>query len=96
MAFDAQDLLKEVTIIFITSTIVWHQVNNREGTQLQPTIENWIKDLLSMALPITVQFSRSVVSESLRPQDPFSSTFSLSHQEASISLLFFSSRGKTD
>ena len=24
------DLLKEVTMIFITSTIVWPQVNNRE------------------------------------------------------------------
>ena len=45
-------LLKEVAIIFITSTIVWPQVNNREGTQLQPSPENWIKDLLSMALSI--------------------------------------------
>ena len=27
----AWDLLKEVTIIFITSTIVWPQVNNRGG-----------------------------------------------------------------
>ena len=44
----AWDLLKEV---FITSTIVWSQVNSREGTQLQPLTENWIKDLLSMALP---------------------------------------------
>ena len=26
------DLLKEVAIIFITSTIVWSQVNNREET----------------------------------------------------------------
>ena len=46
------DLLREVTINFITSTIVWPQVNNREGTQLHPSTENWIKDLLSMALPI--------------------------------------------
>ena len=45
-------LLKEVTIIFITSTIIWLQVNNREGTQLHSSTENWIKDLLSMALPI--------------------------------------------
>ena len=29
----AWDLLKEVTIIFITSTIVWPHVNNRVGTQ---------------------------------------------------------------
>ena len=45
----AGDLLKEVTIIFITSTTVWLQVKNREGTQLHPSTENWIKDLLSMA-----------------------------------------------
>ena len=45
------DLLKEVSIIFITSTIVWPQVN-KEGTQPRPSTENWIKDLLSMALPI--------------------------------------------
>ena len=31
------------------ATIVWAQVNSREGTQLHPSIENWIKDLLSMA-----------------------------------------------
>ena len=43
----AWDLLMEITIIFITSTIVWSQVNSREGTQLYPSIENWIKDLLS-------------------------------------------------
>ena len=48
----AWDLLKEVAIIFITSPIVWHQVNIREGTQPHPSIENWIKNLLSMALPI--------------------------------------------
>ena len=44
----AWDLLKEVAIIFITSTIVWPQVNNREGTQPRPSTENWIKDLLNM------------------------------------------------
>ena len=48
IAVYAWDLLKEVTIIFITSTIVWPQVNNREGPQLYPSTENWIKDLLSM------------------------------------------------
>ena len=54
VALHAWDLLKEYLhgIIFITSTIVWPQVNNREGTQLHPSIENWIKVLLSMALPI--------------------------------------------
>ena len=44
--------LKEDTIIFITSTIVFHQVNSRKGTQLHPSPENWIKDLLSMTPPI--------------------------------------------
>ena len=43
-------LLKEVAI---TPTIVWPQGRNyREGTQPHPSAENWIKDLLSMALPI--------------------------------------------
>ena len=48
VAVCAWDLLKEVTIIFIISTIVWPQVNNREATQPHPSTENWIKDLLSM------------------------------------------------
>ena len=30
-------LLKEVTIIFITPTIVWPQVNSRERAQFHPT-----------------------------------------------------------
>ena len=46
------DLLKDVAIIFITSTIVWPQVNKGEATQPHPTTENWIKDLLRMALHI--------------------------------------------
>ena len=48
-AVGAWDLFSEVTIIFITSTIVWPQVNNREGIQLHPSTENWIKYLVSMA-----------------------------------------------
>ena len=52
VAVHAWDLLQEVTIIFITSTIVWPQVNSREGTQLHPATENRIKDLLSTAPPI--------------------------------------------
>ena len=40
VAVHAWDLLKEVAIIFITSTIVWPQVNNREGTQPQASTEN--------------------------------------------------------
>ena len=77
VAVHTWDLLK-VTIIFITSTIVWPQANSRNGTQLQPSAENWIKDLLSMAPPITTR----IVSTSV----------CLSHQEASISLLSFSIR----
>ena len=51
-AMPAWYLLKEVTTIFITSTIVWPQVDSREGTELHPSTENWIKDLLSMVSPI--------------------------------------------
>ena len=56
--------------------------NTREGTQPRPSIENWIKDLLSMAPPIGT-----------RPSFPL---VSLSYQEASISLLSFSTRGQTE
>ena len=49
VAGHAWDLLKEVTIILITSTIVWPQGNDGEGTQHHSLTENWIKDLLSMA-----------------------------------------------
>ena len=55
VAVCARDLLKEVAINFITSTIVCPQANNREGTQPHPSTENWIKDLLSMALRPTEQ-----------------------------------------
>ena len=67
--------------IAFSAIIVWSQVNNREGTQPHPSTENWIKDLLSMALPIRT-----------RP----SFLLSLSHQKASISLLYLSIRGKTE
>ena len=53
-----QDLLKEVAIIF-TSTLDWSQVNNREGMALTIN-KNWIKDLLSMALPIRTRPSFSL------------------------------------
>ena len=52
VAVHAGDLLMEVTIIFISSTIGWPQVNSREGTQLHPSTEIWINNLPSMALPI--------------------------------------------
>ena len=66
VAMHAWDFLKEVTITFITSTIVWPQ-GNRKGTQPRPSTDNWIKDLLSMAPPIRT-----------RPNSPVS----LSQQEA--------------
>ena len=76
VAVHAWDLLRVVTIVFITSTIVCPQVNSREGTQLHPSTEIWINDLLSMALPIRT-----------RPSFPLSQSV---YQEASISLLPFS------
>ena len=42
VAVHAWDFLNEVTIIFITCTIVWPQINNREGTQPHPSTEDWI------------------------------------------------------
>ena len=36
VAVRAWDLLKEITVIFITSTIVWPQVNNKEGNTALP------------------------------------------------------------
>ena len=63
VAVHAWDLQKEVTIIFLTSTIAWPQVNNREGTQLHPSTENWIKDLLSM-VPPSIPLSQSIPSGS--------------------------------
>ena len=82
VAVHTWDLLKEVVIIFITSTIVWPQVNSREGTLLHPSTENWIKDLLTR--------------DHALEQDPVSTSVSLSHQEASLSLLFLSIREQTE
>ena len=69
------DLWKEVTVIFITFTIVWPQVNYREGAQLYPSTENWIKDLLNMALPIRTRpkfpLSQSLPSEKFHKPFPF-------------------------
>ena len=57
--------MKEAPITIITPTIVWPQAK----TQSCPSTENWIKDLLSVALPIRT-----------RPSSP---TVSLSNQETS-------------
>ena len=81
-AVNAWGLLKEVTIIFITSTTDWPQVKQPGGTQLCPLTENWTKDLPNTAPPIRT-----------RPSFP---SVSLSHQETSISLLSFFIREQTD
>ena len=63
----AGDILKAVP--FITSTIVWPQVNSMGGIQLLPSTGNWIKNLLSMAPPIRTRpnfpLSQSLPSGSL-------------------------------
>ena len=82
VAVHTWNLLKEVAIIVITSTIVWPQVNNREGIQLHPSTENWIEDLLSMAPPIRT-----------RPNFPLSQSIP---SGSFHSLLSFSIRGQTD
>ena len=80
VAVCAWDPLKEVTIIFIIFTIVWPQVNNKEGTQLHPSTENWIKDLLSMTPSIR---TRPIfpLSQSL-PSGSFHKPLILLHQRA--------------
>ena len=79
VAVHAWDVLKEVTSI-ITSTIVWPQVNSREGTQLYPSTENWIKDLLSMAPRIRTR-PNFLLSQSL-PSGSFHKPPTLLHQRA--------------
>ena len=76
IAVNAWDLLKEVTIIFITSIIVWLQVNSRDRTQIHPSTE----DLLSMALPIRTR-PRFPLSQSL-PSGSFHKPLIFLHQRA--------------
>ena len=64
----------------IAFSIVWPQVNRREGTQLHPSTENWIQDLLSMALPIRTRPS-CPLSQSL-PSGSFHMPLILLHQRA--------------
>ena len=71
---------EEVAIIFITSTIIWLQVNNREGTQLHPSTENWIKDLWCMALPTKTR-PNFPLSQSI-PSGSFHKPLILLHQRA--------------
>ena len=77
MAVHGWNLLRDITIIFITSTIVWPQVKGREGTQLHPLTENWIKDLLSMALPMETQYPSQSI-----PSGSFHKPLILLHQRA--------------
>ena len=74
------DLFKEVTIIFTTSTIVGPQVSSREGTQLQPSTENWVNDLMSTAPPMRTRLSVPL-SQSL-PSGSFHKPLILLHQRA--------------
>ena len=76
----AWDLLKEVAIIFITSTIVWPQVNQQRGN---------IAQLINRKLD--ERFTEHGPAHQNKTQNP---PVSLSHQEALISLLF-SIRGQT-
>ena len=39
----------------VSRSTVGPQANKRKGTQLHPSTENWIKDLLSMAPPIRIR-----------------------------------------
>ena len=67
-AVHAWDLLKEVPLSSLPPPQFGFRSSNREGTQPHPSIENWIKDLLSMAPPIrarpTFPHSQSFPSES--------------------------------
>ena len=68
VAVYAWDLLKEVPLSSLPPPEFGLRSNNREGTQPHPSTENWIKDLLSTALPIRTKpsfpFSQSLPSES--------------------------------
>ena len=73
----AWDLLKEVTIIFIISSIVWPQVKQQGGNTAPPSTENWIKVLLSMAPPMRTR-PRFPLSQSF-PSGSFHKTLMLIH-----------------
>ena len=72
--------LKEVTFIFITSTVVWSQVKQQGGNRLHPSTETWTKDLPSITLPIKTRpgFPHS---QSL-PSGSFHKPLILLHQRA--------------
>ena len=74
------ELLKEVSIIFITSTIVWPQVKKQGGNTPHWSTEYWIEDLHSMAPPIRTRPSIPL-SQSL-PSGSFHKPLVLIHQRA--------------
>ena len=55
--------------------------NNRKGRQPHPSTENWIKDLLSMALPISTRSSFPL--SQVIPSGSFHKPLILLHQRAS-------------
>ena len=72
-------------LLLFSQVFVWGhrslaQENSREGTLLHPSIENWIKDLLSMALPIRTGPSFPL-NQSL-PSESFHKPLILLHQRA--------------
>ena len=80
------DLLKEVAIISITSTIVWPQVKQQGGNTDKP---------INRKLDLKVTEKKKKVTEhgpTHQNKTQFA-TKSVSHQEASISILSFSIRG---
>ena len=79
-AVHAWDVLKEVTIMFITSTIVRPQVNNREVTQIHPSTKTWITDFLSMAPLIRTRASFPL--SQFLPSGSFHKPLILLHQRA--------------
>ena len=71
---------EEKTLHMDITTIVWPQVNNREGIQPHPSTENWIKGLLSMVLPTRTRLS-FCLSQSF-PTGSFHKPLILLHQRA--------------
>ena len=80
MGVHTGDLLKEVDIIFINSTIVWSQVKQQGGNIVHPSTENCIKGLQSMALSIRTRHSFPH-NQSL-PSQSFHKLLILVHQRA--------------
>ena len=76
------DLLNKVTIVFITSTIVWPQIKQQGGNS--PAHQQKIGFKISWAWPHPSE------------QDWVLPSITLSHQEASLSLLSLSIRGQTE